>query len=217
MRIEAFEKSYDGRKVLSFPGLDLEKGKIYAFIGANGSGKTTCAKVISGIEKADRNQKVCQKIVVGYMPQKSFAFRMSLTKNILLNGSDRAKADELIKKLNLEHVSSSAAKKLSGGETAKMALARLMMKRYDILVLDEPTASMDMESTLVTEQLINDYTKRENCAIILITHSVQQAKRIADYVLYFEHGELEDYGSAKDVLTETENNKTKKFLEFYGV
>ena len=75
MKISAFSKTYNGRKVLDFPGIDLEPGKIYAIIGANGSGKSTFAKILAGIEKADRKGRLTD-VSIGYMPQKNYAFRI---------------------------------------------------------------------------------------------------------------------------------------------
>ena len=144
MKIAAFSKTYEGRKVLDFPGMELQKGRIYAVIGANGSGKSTFAKILSGILTAD------QKVIhfcgenVGYMPQKNYAYRMSTKANILLNGKDEAHANALMDAIQLRHLENKRADKLSGGETARMALARLMMKPYDLVILDEPTAAMDM-------------------------------------------------------------------------
>ena len=80
MRIEAFTKTYEGRKVLDFPGMELEAGKIYAVIGANGSGKSTFAKCLAGIVSVDKNKKIFDaKHSVGYMPQKSYAFAQVVT------------------------------------------------------------------------------------------------------------------------------------------
>ena len=216
MNINAFSKSYDGRTVLDFPGMDFEKGKIYAVIGANGSGKSTLAKILSGIEKASVSFGEKDNASVGYMPQKSYAFRKKLIDNVMLNGSDKAKAEKLIDEIGLTPLKNHRANKLSGGETARMALARLLMRDYELLVLDEPTASMDMESTLLAEKLIRDYCSRTLCTVIMITHSLQQARRISDYVLYFEKGRLEECGETGIVLEKPENEKTAKFMEFYG-
>ena len=96
MRISAFSKTYEGRKVLDFPGMDLESSKIYAVIGANGSGKSTFSKILAGVLKADRRGKWLEGCTVGYMPQKNYPFRMTTKANILLNGSDHARADRLM-------------------------------------------------------------------------------------------------------------------------
>lgn len=217
MKISPFSKTYEGRTVLDFPGMELQTGKIYAVIGANGSGKSTFAKVLTGIVQADKKGKFISGGTVGYMPQKNYAYRMSTRKNVLLNGSDEARADALMDAIQIRHLENKRADKLSGGETARMALVRLMMKRYDMVLLDEPTAAMDMETTLLSEKLIADYVRETGCALILVTHSLQQARRIADEVWYFHKGQLLETGLKEQVLYAPSKAETKQFLEFYGV
>lgn len=217
MKIAPFSKTYDGRKVLSFPGMELQPGKIYAVIGANGSGKSTFAKILAGVLPADKKGRFLDPASVGYMPQKNYAFRMSTKANILLNGKDEARANALMDAIQLRHLEHKRADKLSGGETARMALARLMMKRYDAVLLDEPTAAMDMETTLLSEKLIVQYVRETGCALILVTHSLQQARRVADEVMYFHKGELLESGAKEQVLYAPAVAETKQFLEFYGV
>ena len=217
MKIEAFAKTYDGVKVLDFPGMELKKGKIYAVIGANGSGKSTFAKILARILPGDKKGKSAGTATVGYMPQKNYAFRMTVKKNILLNGTDASHATALMEALQLRHLENKRADRLSGGETARMALARLMMGIYDLLILDEPTAAMDMETTMLAEKLITSYVKETGCALILVTHSIQQARRIADEVLYFHKGSLLETGSTEQILNAPTQEETKRFLEFYGV
>lgn len=215
MILPAFSKTYEGRTVLDFPGMEVQPGKIYAVIGANGSGKSTFAKILAGSLRADRRFKAPEGI--GYMPQKNYAFRMSLKKNLLLNGSDEKRADELIEALQLSSLAQKRADRLSGGETARMALARLMMKRYELVLLDEPTAAMDMETTLLSEELIAGYVRETGCALILVTHSLQQARRIADAVWYFHKGRLLEHGAKETVLDQPEQAETRQFLDFYGI
>ena len=217
MKISAFSKTYEGRTVLDFPGLELEPGKIYAVIGANGSGKSTFAKILAGVLPTDRRGKWLDGGSVGYMPQKNYAFRMSTKANILLNGSDENRANKLMEAIQIHHLASKRADRLSGGETARMALVRLMMKPYDLVILDEPTAAMDMETTILSEKLIADYVQETGCAMILVTHSLQQARRISHQVLYFHKGKLLEYGPREQVLYEPAMPETKGFLEFYGI
>ena len=217
MKICAFSKSYEGTKVLDFPGAQLEPGKIYAVIGANGSGKSTFAKILAGVLKADRKGNPLESASIGYMPQKNYAFRMTTKANILLNGSNESRAVELMDAVQIRHLENKRADKLSGGETARMALARLMMKRYDVAILDEPTAAMDMETTSLSEDLIVRYVQETDCTLILVTHSLQQARRIADEVLYFHKGKLLEFGPKETVLFQPAKAETKQFLDFYGI
>lgn len=217
MKIAPFSKTYEGRQVLDFPGMEVESGKIYAVIGANGSGKSTFAKVLAGILSADRRGNYIDGGTVGYMPQKNYAYRMTTRANLLLNSPDGARAERLMDAIQIRHLENKRADRLSGGETARMALARLMMKSYDLVILDEPTAAMDMETTLLSETLIVDYVRETGCGMILVTHSLQQARRIADEVLYFHKGKLLETGSIEQVLTQPAMAETRKFLEFYGI
>ena len=217
MKTTAFTKSYGKRVVLSLPELDLPRGEITAIIGPNGSGKSTLAKVLAGIERTDNNRSILLGVSVGYLPQKSFPFRMSTEKNILQNGNDPARARALMKELGIDALAGQSAKKLSGGETARMALCRILMKRYELLILDEPTAAMDMESTLAAEGLIRKSCTETGCAVLLITHSISQARRIADRVIVLHQGRLIEQGESVQVLSKPKQEKTKSFLEFYGL
>ena len=217
MRISAFSKTYEDRIVLDFPGMDLQPGKIYAIIGANGSGKSTLAKILAGILPADKRGRLLNGCSIGYMPQKNYAFRMSTKANILLNGKDIKRAERLMDAVQIRHLELKRADRLSGGETARMALIRLMMKRYDVAILDEPTAAMDMETTLLSESLIAQYVNETECALILVTHSLQQARRIADDIWYFHKGKLLEAGKKTQVLDSPKQEQTRQFLEFYGV
>ena len=216
MIISAFSKTYGERTVLSLPDIEIQNGSVCAVIGANGSGKSTLAKILSSNDMADNKVNPITGVEVGYMPQKSFAFRMSVRKNLLLNGSDESRAEALMESMGISPLADKKAHRLSGGETARMALCRLLMRKYELLILDEPTAAMDMESTALSERLIDSYRRETGCTVILITHSLQQAKRIADEVLFLDKGRLCEFGDAKKLLTAPETDALKKFLDFYG-
>ena len=110
MKTTAFSKTYARRMVLSLPELELPEGKITAVIGPNGSGKSTFAKILAGIESADDRRPILSGVPVGYLPQKSFPFRMSTEKNILQNGNDPARAAALMKALGIEALAGQSAK-----------------------------------------------------------------------------------------------------------
>ncbi len=217
MKTNAFSKTYNGRTVLTLPALELPTGQITAVIGPNGSGKSTFAKILAGIERTDDKKPILSGISVGYLPQKSFPFRMSTEKNILQNGKNLSRATKLMKMLGIDHLAKQSAKKLSGGESARMALCRILMRPYDLLILDEPTTAMDMESTLVAEKLIRQTSREQGCALVLITHSISQARRIADRVIVLHQGQFIEQGQSVQVLSKPKQEKTKHFLEFYGL
>ena len=198
MILPALKKTYQGQVVLDIPSIEIADGSIVAICGQNGSGKSTLAKILAGIEKPDTEAKPevsASPDHVGYLPQQSYAFHMSVRSNILLNKDPKktkqenvAQAEALLQKIGLENMAKKNAKKLSGGETQKMALARLLMKPYDLLILDEPTASMDTASLPTAEEIIRDYQSRTGCTILIITHSPEQAQRLAGQIIQLEDG-----------------------------
>lgn len=221
--VSPFTKSYHARTVLNFPAFSFEPSHIYAVIGSNGSGKSTFARVLAGIEKADSaTRPLSSSVNIGYLPQKPYAFHMTLRKNILLNkeknsSGNETRAEELIRAFELTALAEKNGSSLSGGETARMALARLMMKEYSLLILDEPTAAIDMNNTLRAEQVIREYTHRTKASVLLITHSLKQALRLSDTVLYLENGNLIEQGGTAAVLNEPSTVELRRFLDFYSL
>lgn len=221
--VSPFTKSYHGRTVLNFPAFSFEPSHIYAVIGSNGSGKSTFARVLAGIEKADSaTRPLSSSVNIGYLPQKPYAFHMTLRKNILLNkekncSDNEARAEELIRAFELTALAEKNGSSLSGGETARMSLARLMMKEYSLLILDEPTAAIDMNNTLRAEQVIREYTHRTKAPVLLITHSLKQALRLSDTVLYLENGNLIEQGDTVSILNEPSTVELRRFLDFYSL
>ncbi|MBR2577542.1 MAG: hypothetical protein IKE38_01300, partial [Erysipelotrichaceae bacterium] len=92
----------------------------------------------------------------------------------------------------------------------------VLMRPCDLLILDEPTAAMDMESAMAAEKMVRDYRDRSGCTVLLVTHDLQQARRLADEVLFFYEGDLYEQGTAAKVLYEPEKEITQRFLKFYG-
>lgn len=195
MIIPQIVKTYQGQKVLDFPETEIRDGSIVAILGANGSGKSTLGKILGGVIPADNGKAALLSGRVGYMSQHALGFRLSVKNNLLLNRDPQlskkessARAEELMKKLEIEDIAKKNAAKLSGGQTQRMSLARAFMKNYDLLILDEPTASLDKETLPLAESLIKDYQERYGITVILITHSEDQAKRLAEKIIRLEDG-----------------------------
>lgn len=215
MILPALKKSYGSRLVLDFPEYELREGALHAVVGANGSGKSTLAKILAGSIKDDAGRSRLAGVNVGYLPQKAYAFRMSVRRNLMLGDGSADRAEELLDSLALRELADKKGHTLSGGETARMCLARLLMHRYDLLILDEPTAAMDMQSILLTEQILTK-TVREGCTILMITHSIQQASRIADEVLFLKEGKLIEHGPVSQILHAPQQPETAAFLDFFA-
>ena len=216
MKVPVLKKTYENKLVLSTDEFEIESGLVYAVIGANGSGKSTLAKILAGVIDADEKWKTPREIKVGYMPQKAYPFTMSVLRNLTLRGGCKEKARQMLDAFGISHLERSNAAELSGGETARMAMARLLMQDFDMLILDEATAAMDVTAAQQAEKALLDYHKRTGCTVLLITHSLKQARRLADKIIFLKDGKLVEFGEA-DILDNPTQIETKEFLEFYSL
>ena len=187
------KKTYNNQVVLDLTNFSIENGKITAITGPNGSGKSTLARILAGIISSDDKTINC-KMKVAYLPQKPYVFDLTLEKNILINGGDREKCEKLINSFGITYLKSKRAKGFSGGEQQKLALARLMTKDYDLVILDEPTSAMDEKSQNVAEKIILEYAK--NKTLVIITHDKSQISKIADKTIFMNNGKI-DNGTIK--------------------
>lgn len=185
------KKSYGDKIVLDIKDFCLDKG-LYGLKGLNGSGKSTLCKILAKIEKPDIRLDY-PDIKVGYMPQTSYAFDMKVIDNVFLGADKKAennheKINEYLKIFNLEIYKDSNAKKLSGGEKQKLSLIRLMLKKYDLLILDEPTSSMDAKSVKIAENEIIKYRDENDCTVLMVSHEEGELERMTDKIIYIENG-----------------------------
>ena len=214
MKLPPIIKTYGNRKVLDLPALELTDSTIHAIIGANGSGKSTLARILAGVLKPDGGRSPCTGRV-GYMPQQSYSFRMSLLHNLQITGAGQKRAMEQLETFGLAGLARQSAKGLSGGEAARLALARVLIQDYPLLILDEPTAAMDIAATLQAEEILLRYQAKTGCTLVLVTHSLAQAQRIAGQVLFLRNGLLVEQGAAQQVLYHPRCADTRAFLDFY--
>ena len=216
MKLPPITKTYGGRRVLDLPALELADGAIHAVIGANGSGKSTLARILAGVIRPDQDSVPCMG-QAGYMPQRSHSFRMSVVRNLQLTGAGRDRAMAQLELFGLAGLARQNAKGLSGGETARLALARVLMEDHPLLILDEPTAAMDVAAALRSEEILLDYQVRTGCTVVLVTHSMTQARRLAGQVLFLKDGHLVEQGETEQVLSHPRCADTRAFLDFYAL
>lgn len=217
MEIRGLSKTYGGKRVLDIPGFAFEPNTRYAVIGANGSGKSTLARLLAGVIPADPGAAISGGGSVGYMPQKSLGFRLSVRRNLRLGVRD-AQAGErsarLAAELGLDALAKRDGGSLSGGETARLALARVLAGRWDTLILDEPTAAMDVPAALRAEECILRCQRETGCTLILVTHAFGQAERIGQQALFLHEGQLWEHGPAEQLLHHPLRPETQQFLRF---
>lgn len=220
MRIEKAVKRYGTKTALNVEGIEFPRGQICAVMGVNGCGKTTLARVLAGTTRPDEGGMILDAgEAVGYMPQRSYAFYGTLAHNVALGAKGRRfdeRCQELVEALGLSHLERESAKKLSGGETARMALARVLAGTWTHLVLDEPTAALDIPSTLAAERLMRDYCTEKNAGIVVVTHSVSQARRLADHAIFMDGGRIVEEGPTADILSHPKTPELSEFLAILG-
>lgn len=213
------KKAYGEKVVLDISQVCFEKGKKYALIGANGSGKSTFLKCLASVIPFDGKINEPVKDLV-YMPQQSYAFSISVKNNILLafpfkdRKNHTRQAEEIIQKLGLCELKNKNASRLSGGETQKTALARIMVKKHQVLLLDEPTSAMDIEAALNAENALISYANENNTTLIFATHSLRQAS-LADEIIFLKDGKIIETGASKDILNNPVKAETKEFIDFF--
>ena len=135
--------------------------------------------------------------------------------NLQLTGAGRDRAMAQLETFGLAGLARQNAKGLSGGETARLALARVLMEDHPLLILDEPTAAMDVAAALRSEEILLEYQARTRCTVVLVTHSMTQARRMAGQVLFLKDGHLAEQGETGQVLSHPRCADTRAFLDFY--
>ncbi len=182
-----------GKLILGLDKLRFEEGQSYALIGENGSGKTTLLRLLAGIIQPSEGQiKGVEGLKLAYLPQKPYLFRMSVRENVALAAKDSfdgAKSvQEAINLVGMEGFEKQEAEKLSGGEAQRVAIARLLLVKANLVLLDEPTAPIDVQGREQIDMVINEYVRKNEATLIFATHSLEQALKLSDRVIKLEDG-----------------------------
>lgn len=213
-------KKYGERTVLDIPSLKIENGERVALTGSNGSGKSTLLKAVSGIIPFEGEINTKGRLL--YMPQKNIPFDMTVLTNVTFSMTGKRKekeekAFEALKKTGLDALYKKNACVLSGGEQARLALARILVLDCDILLLDEPTGAVDIEAEELIEKTISDYINEKNRTLILSTHSPLQAKRLTKRVLMLDKGKIAEDSSSEEFILSPKTDFGKKFIDMWRV
>ena len=216
---------FKGQRILGPIGLKLVKGDIAVILGPNGSGKTTLLKSLHGIIKIKNGGVSWSCPKSESMAKQMFVFQNpvmlrrsvfeNLTYPLTLCKTPKTEinrlADEWLSKISLKEVIHVAATRLSGGEKQKLALARALITKPEMLFLDEPTASLDGKTTLEIEKLLQN-SAENGTTIMMSTHDIGQAKRLAKNILFLNKGKLESTQPAQIFFREPISNNARKFI-----
>jgi putative ABC transport system ATP-binding protein len=197
------------KNILNIENVKLDKNIITAILGSSGGGKTTFLKLLNNMITADRGKitykgqdiesydPVALRREVVMMPQDPEIFKGSIkdnfkiTEEITDNGSSKNLSyKELLQKVSLTQDLNDNAKILSGGEKQRLALARVMLLKPEVLLLDEPSSSLDHKTEAKIIKMVVDYVRENNRTLIMVTHSPDIAEKFADRIINIEAGKI---------------------------
>ncbi|GAB2855978.1 ABC transporter ATP-binding protein [Actinocorallia aurea] len=192
VEVRGVRRVFDGRAVLDGVDLDVPQGEFVALLGASGTGKTTLLRILAGLERTDGG-------TVLVPPERTVVFqepRLVPSKRVLGNvvigqpRGARGRGLEALAEVGLERHARSWPATLSGGEAQRVALARALVREPRLLLLDEPFAALDALTRLQMQDLIGALVRRHRPAVLLVTHDVDEAVRLADRILVLRDGRL---------------------------
>ena len=211
-------KHYDNKEVLRGCSYVFEPGRIYAIIGPNGSGKSTLLRIGALLEPpgggrviyTDGDKHIPQDLSlrrrIGLLLPGGGLFNTSVFKNAAYGLKIRGYSTDVIndrvssalKDVGLWQKRHQNALTLSTGEAQRLALVRTVVTLPEVLMLDEPTNSLDPASTLIIEEMIRKIMGTSSPTIIMVTHNIFQARRLADVVLFMYEGRIIAEGRGKE-------------------
>ncbi len=228
-------KNYGDRQVLNVEHLEIEAGHIYGILGPNGSGKTTLLRVISLLTLNDTGklevlgehihwaptQLLRLRRQMAMVTQSSYMFEGSVFYNVAYGLKTRktpepevkVKVQESLELLGMLDFINYPARKLSGGEKQKVAIARALAVNPKVLFLDEPTSNIDPSSSIEIESYIKYINEEKATTIILITHKLFQARKLAKQMFLMWDGHILEQGPTRDLFHDPRDPRTRKFLK----
>ena len=186
-------RQFGPRKVLDQLDLRIRPSEFLAVLGPSGTGKTTLLRVLAGLDRPDAGQVRLaeRRAVVFQEPRLVLARRV--WQNVVLGESGpqaEAAARQALAEVGLERHAQAWPKTLSGGEAQRVALARALVRSPDLLLLDEPFASLDALTRIRMHGLVDQLWQRHRPAVVLVTHDVDEAILLADRVLVLAEGRI---------------------------
>jgi len=242
MHVEDVSIAYASKLAVRSVSLPIRQGEVLGLIGPSGCGKTTLLRSLNRLTELTRTASLSGRITLDGLDIASFEptdlrrrvtmvfqqpnpFPMSIFENIAYVLREQARRrprrpalrplveDALARaglldevKDNLDH----PALRLSGGQQQRLCIARALAAHPEVLLLDEPCSALDPQSTRVIEELI--VKLREEVAVVIVTHNLQQAARVADHVAFMYLGELVEYATANALFTRPREQRTRDYV-----
>ncbi|KAA1420718.1 ABC transporter ATP-binding protein [Mumia zhuanghuii] len=206
-RLTAVSKAYGDTRVLDAIDLTIAPGEFVAVLGPSGTGKTTLLRLLNGFEKPDAGEILVPPRVTTVYQEPRLVPAHRVLRNVLL-GQRRTKGNKsaalaALTEVGLERHARSWPATLSGGEAQRVALARALVRDPQLLLLDEPFAALDALTRLRMHDLLDRLRERHRPAILLVTHDIDEAIRLADRIVMLRSGSV-----AIDVRIDVEHPRT---------
>jgi tungstate transport system ATP-binding protein len=219
IEIKGLYKRFGTSEILNDINLDIEEGKVLALIGPTGSGKTTLLRLIDMLDQPTkggiffRSEDICrlsskEKLLVrrrmAMVFQKPVMFNRSVYENVAYglkvrsNGNSRDDVLHTLEEVGLSGYESRSANTLSGGEMQRIALARAMVIKPEVLLLDEPTANLDPRSASSIDDLIG-HLAQSGMTVIIASHNMTECRRLANKVVVLVKGRISRTGRPNDI------------------
>ena len=232
IRIAHLHKAFGPVQAVRDLSFQVRQGELFAFLGVNGAGKSTTISILCGQLAADRGEiEICGQPVqkesalvarkLGVVFQNSvldrpLTVRENLQSRAALYGitgkAFETRLHELAEYLDFESLLGRTLGKLSGGQRRRIDIARALLHRPEILILDEPTTGLDPQTRKLLWDVVSDLRRRENMTVFLTTHYMEEAAD-ADYVVILDHGQI----AAEGTPLQLKNAYTGDFITLYGV
>jgi tungstate transport system ATP-binding protein len=207
----------NGRIILNVQHAIIPADRIIACIGPNGAGKTTFLKLLDGLIKPDTgtmSYSFANKtaLVLHHTPMIKASTKTNLS---MVRDADSAITDEaieqVIERIGLKKLATTPAHKLSAGERQKLCLARAILQKPNLVLLDEPTANLDPNTTEQVEEIIRQFDAQDT-DVIFSSHQLAQVQRLAQYIIFIDHGEIKEKGPVGPFFLNPQTQAAKRYL-----